>query len=178
MLADGRAPIGEGGKPVIRPYTPTSAPDTKGHFDLVVKARAALGTARECEPRVGSRTPPSRPAGPSFAEGISEGISAAAAGVSHRRHVQAFRHAQGWGRAGHQGAHEGPFPPAAPPPTLPVSARGARPLPALPAGPALRDVPATAGVPAGLLLGREPTDALRSNRCTGEPFPAARQPFK
>ena len=35
----GRAPIGEGGKPVIRPYTPTSEPDAKGHFDLVVKAR-------------------------------------------------------------------------------------------------------------------------------------------
>ena len=26
-----------GGKPVLRPYTPTSRPDTKGHFDLVVK---------------------------------------------------------------------------------------------------------------------------------------------
>ena len=32
------APIGEGGKPVIRPYTPVSHPDEKGHFDLVVKA--------------------------------------------------------------------------------------------------------------------------------------------
>ena len=34
-----RANIGEGGKPVIRPYTPVSHPDEKGHFDLVVKAR-------------------------------------------------------------------------------------------------------------------------------------------
>ena len=32
-----RANIGEGGKPVIRPYTPVSHPDEKGHFDLVVK---------------------------------------------------------------------------------------------------------------------------------------------
>lgn len=36
-----RANIGEGGKPVIRPYTPVSHPDEKGHFDLVVKARRA-----------------------------------------------------------------------------------------------------------------------------------------
>lgn len=32
-----KAPIGEDGKAVIRPYTPTSSPDAKGHFDLVVK---------------------------------------------------------------------------------------------------------------------------------------------
>ena len=33
-----RAPIGEDGKPVIRPYTPTSAADSKGFFELIVKA--------------------------------------------------------------------------------------------------------------------------------------------
>jgi len=32
------ANIGEGGKPVVRPYTPISAPDARGHFDLLVKA--------------------------------------------------------------------------------------------------------------------------------------------
>jgi len=32
-----RAPIGEEGKPVVRPYTPISAPDARGHFDLLVK---------------------------------------------------------------------------------------------------------------------------------------------
>ena len=33
-----RAPIGTEGKPVIRPYTPISAPDACGHFDLIVKS--------------------------------------------------------------------------------------------------------------------------------------------
>lgn len=36
-----RAPIGDEGKPVVRPYTPISAPDARGHFDLLVKARRA-----------------------------------------------------------------------------------------------------------------------------------------
>eukprot|EP00201_Polytomella_parva_P003680 CAMPEP_0175080778 /NCGR_PEP_ID=MMETSP0052_2-20121109/25734_1 /TAXON_ID=51329 ORGANISM="Polytomella parva, Strain SAG 63-3" /NCGR_SAMPLE_ID=MMETSP0052_2 /ASSEMBLY_ACC=CAM_ASM_000194 /LENGTH=268 /DNA_ID=CAMNT_0016351591 /DNA_START=96 /DNA_END=902 /DNA_ORIENTATION=- len=33
-----RAPIGENGKNVIRPYTPISTPNTKGYLDMVVKA--------------------------------------------------------------------------------------------------------------------------------------------
>jgi len=32
-----KAPIGENGKPVIRPYTPISSNDDKGHWDLLVK---------------------------------------------------------------------------------------------------------------------------------------------
>jgi len=32
-----KAPIGENGKPVIRPYTPVSSNDDKGHWDLLVK---------------------------------------------------------------------------------------------------------------------------------------------
>jgi hypothetical protein len=40
------ANIGEGGKAVIRPYTPVSHPDEKGHFDLVVKARRRTHAGR------------------------------------------------------------------------------------------------------------------------------------
>lgn len=39
-----RAPIGEGGKAVIRPYTPVSTADAKSHLDLVVKAPAPTRT--------------------------------------------------------------------------------------------------------------------------------------
>ncbi len=39
-------PEDEQPKPVIRPYTPVSAPDTKGHMDLVIKVKA--GTQPKC----------------------------------------------------------------------------------------------------------------------------------
>ena len=32
-----KGPTGADGKPVIRPYTPLTAPDAKGYFDLIVK---------------------------------------------------------------------------------------------------------------------------------------------
>jgi len=32
-----RAPIGEKGAPVVRPYTPTTSDDEKGYFDLIIK---------------------------------------------------------------------------------------------------------------------------------------------